>query len=215
MSTRSRPHLLLAALLLGAAALAAGCEERSPGAAPAKSASPAQSAASAEAASSDALARAEAAAKKLGGALRTRLVDAMNQGGAPSAVRVCADEAPGIAAAIQKETGASLGRASLRPRNPNSAAPAWVGAWLAAQGERKAEGVAGMSAVVDTERGRMARVIKPITIEAACLSCHGAPGTISPEVSAVLQARYPSDRATGYAIGDLRGALWAEVPAGG
>lgn len=29
--------------------------------------------------------------------------------------------------------------------------------------------------------------------------------------SAALAARYPDDAATGYALGDLRGVLWAEV----
>ncbi|MFO0757043.1 MAG: DUF3365 domain-containing protein [Byssovorax sp.] len=213
-SSRPRHPRLLAAAITVAALIAAGCEGRPHDTTSATAPSSSQPT-SGEAPPGGALARAEAAAKKLGGSLRTRLTDAINQGGAPGAVRVCAEQAPEIAAAIQRETGVSVGRASLRQRNPANAPPAWVATWLTAQGERKAEGAAGMSAIVDTEKGRMARVIKPIAIEAACLGCHGDRAALSPEVKAVLEARYPSDRATGYAIGDLRGALWAEVPAGG
>jgi len=167
----------------------------------------------ATAAAPDPLVRADAAAKQLGGALKSRLVEAMGQAGPTGAVRVCADEAPAIAARVRSETSVSVGRASLRPRNPASAPPEWVSAWLAAQGERKAEGVTGTSTVVVTASGRVARVLKPIAIEAVCLACHGDPASIAPEVSAVLRAKYPADRATGYALGDLRGALWAEAPA--
>ena len=45
-----------------------------------------------------------------------------------------------------------------------------------------------------------------------CLACHGS--EVSPEVREAIAARYPGDRATGFAVGDLRGALWVEVPAG-
>jgi hypothetical protein len=217
MSTRVQ--VLAFGAILALAAGAAGCEGRPSGVASSSSAavSPpaAPSATAATAPGAEALARAEAAAKKLGGALRTRLTDAMNQGGPINAVRVCAEEAKGMTANVQKETGVSVGRASLRLRNAESAPPSWVGDWLTAQGERKAEGVTGMSAVVDTPKGKMARVIKPIAIEAACLSCHGDPASIANEVRGVLKEKYPSDRATGYAIGDLRGALWAEAPVGG
>jgi hypothetical protein len=43
-----------------------------------------------------------------------------------------------------------------------------------------------------------------------CLSCHGDLNTISPEVKEVLKKEYPQDRATGYKINDLRGAVVAE-----
>ena len=46
-----------------------------------------------------------------------------------------------------------------------------------------------------------------------CLTCHGPVEAIPPEVRAVLRKRYPSDQATGYSVGDLRGAAWAEVRA--
>lgn len=157
---------------------------------------------------------AEQAAKLLATRLRQRLTEAMTQGGPAKAIEVCATEAQQIAAKVRDETGAKVGRASLRLRNPADAGPDWVEAWLKEQGERKAEGALGVRAVVDTPEGKRARVIKPIAVEPLCVGCHGDPAQIAPEVKSVLEQKYPGDKATGYGVGDLRGALWAEVPAG-
>lgn len=154
-----------------------------------------------------ALDAAEAAAKKLGGTLRERLTGAMTEGGPTQAIGMCADEAQGLTAGVAGETKASVGRSSLRLRNPANAAPEWVAAWLAEQGERPAEGVTGFAKVIDGK----ARVLKPIAVEAPCVACHGPKESLEPAVATLLTERYPTDQATGYAVGDLRGALWAEV----
>ena len=54
-------------------------------------------------------------------------------------------------------------------------------------------------------------VILPIAIEADCLTCHGDPASFTPDLQEQLASRYPKDRAVGYHVGDLRGALWAEI----
>ncbi len=162
-----------------------------------------------------ALSLAKSAALKLGTQVRTKLVDAMNHGGPANAVQVCAAEAQTIAAEVAKETGATVGRSSLALRNLKDAPPPWVQAWLVAQGGKKAAETQGLEAVVDVPGGRVARVLKPIAIDPVCLSCHGDPAQIAPAVKAVLAEKYPDDKATGYQAGDLRGALWAEVPVGG
>ncbi len=161
----------------------------------------------------DSLARAEAAAKRLGGTLRSKLEEAMTQGGAARAIEVCASEAQAVAAKVRADTGVTVGRASRRLRNPVDGGPPWVGEWLLAQGARKAAEAKGVREIVDTPLGATARVLKPIEVEAKCLACHGAPEAIAPDVKAMIAARYPADTATGYAAGDLRGALWAEAPA--
>lgn len=199
---------LLPVLLLLAAC--GGAEPPAPTAAPAPKAPPPPGA-PASPADEAALAKAEAAAKQLGGSLKARVMEEMGKGGPTAAITVCTDEAPAAAARIQAETGVTVGRSSLRLRNPANAAPPWVQAWLAAQGERAAEGATPMSRVVDGK----AQVLKPIAVEAPCLACHGPADGLAPEVKALLAEKYPADRATGYAAGDLRGALWAEVPVGG
>lgn len=54
------------------------------------------------------------------------------------------------------------------------------------------------------------RMMKGIETEAVCVTCHG--GSVADSVLQAIQAAYPDDRATGFEVGDLRGALWVEVP---
>lgn len=145
--------------------------------------------------------RAEAAIGQAAQALKGKLTEAMKNGGPVAAIDVCAKDAPAIYAEIEQKTGVRVGRASLRLRNPADAPPDWVSEWLSMKGERKAEGVEPFKS------GK--RMIKPIAIEPACLACHGT--ELAPDVKAALAARYPKDAATGYQLGDLRGAFWAEV----
>ncbi len=172
---------------------------------------PAASASAVSAADQAALEKAKAAASKLGGATRARLTETMTQGGFKQGVEVCSAEAQDIARKVREETGARVGRSSNRLRKPKDAPPPWVADWLKTQGERKAQGVSALTQVVDTPQGRVARFIKPIEIEALCLGCHGDPASIQNEVKAILAEKYPADQASGYSLGDLRGALWAEV----
>jgi hypothetical protein len=164
------------------------------------------------AAESKALARANAAADVFGRELKDTLRGELQHGGPPSAIGVCQKDAPALAAQLAASEGVQIGRSSLRLRNPANAGPAWVTAWLNDQGERRAEGVESVSVVVNGPDGQLARVLRPLEVEAPCLLCHGAPDTLASEVVAALAERYPQDQATGYSLGDLRGALWVETP---
>lgn len=160
-----------------------------------------------------ALAHTRAAAQDVGKGLKQRLHAALQSGGPAEAVTACNTQAPKVSASVEDRTGVTVGRSSLRLRNPDNAnAPHWVAAWLDAQGERPVEGVTGISEVVQTEGGPQARVLVPIGVEPVCVTCHGPAESLAPPVAARIQALYPNDRATGYAPGDLRGALWAEYP---
>ncbi len=152
-----------------------------------------------------ALAQAEAAAKGLGKALKNHLVKKLEEGGPAVGLQACSEDAIGLGALVAGTHRARVGRASLRKRNPNNDGPDWVGAWLQEQGERPAEGVVGVHEVVDGT----ARFLAPIPVGGECLVCHGS--ALDDAVVAELAARYPDDEATGYEVGDLRGALWAEV----
>lgn len=139
--------------------------------------------------------------------LQARLAAALAAGGPPAAVRVCRDEAPAIAARVSRELGVSVGRTSTRLRNPANAPPAWAAAAVqASRGKRLAE-VA--DAVFDL--GGSVGFLRPIAVAKPCLGCHGSPASLAPEVRGALEKAYPSDRATGYAAGDLRGFFWAEA----
>jgi predicted small lipoprotein YifL len=158
-----------------------------------------------------ALDQADAAAKTLGKTLKEKLQGAMAEGGPKAAIAVCADSAQGLHAQVAGETNAKVGRSSLRLRNPNNAPPDWVGAWLNEQGEKKAADATGFARIDEVDGKQLARVVKPIAVEPLCVTCHGTAEQIPAEVKEVLASRYPTDAAVGYAEGDLRGAIWAEV----
>jgi len=156
-----------------------------------------------------AVAEARDAAQHLGRTLRSRLMVAMQEG-PEAAIRVCADEAQALTVRAAEERNARVGRSSLRLRNPVNDGPEWVGAWLRNEGERPARGVEPSAGIASDPP--VARFVAPIAMEGPCLMCHGPPEGIPGPVRSVLAERYSDDRAIGYRAGDLRGALWAEVP---
>lgn len=157
----------------------------------------------------EALTRAEAAAGELASTLKSTLVGTMQEQGPVAALEHCAGNAQALTVEVGRKHRVKIGRSSLRLRNPDNAGPGWVTAWLKERGERPAEGVGVYAEVVEAEGARMARRIQPLGVAPPCLVCHGA--TPAEPVRPVLAARYPEDQATGYAPGDLRGALWVEV----
>lgn len=157
--------------------------------------------------------RARSSMKTLGTTLKGALVKTMKADGPTAALQVCASDAQSLTASVAAGSGVRVGRSSLRLRNPKNAGPSWVTDWLKTQGERSAMEVGGQAAAATREDGTgVVRVLAPIAIEAPCLICHGPDEGRSPELSAILAEKYPTDKATGYALGDLRGAIWAEAP---
>jgi len=165
-------------------------------------------------AAESALTRADALASAAARNLRTRMVQEMGANGPGAALEACSIEAEALTAApIPPASGARVGRSSLRLRSGENEAPAWVQTWLEAQGDSaqfaQVEGFRRVDGVGDA---RVARVLQPIPMLPNCLKCHGSKDEITADVRAKLDARYPDDAAHGYHAGDLRGALWAEVP---
>lgn len=140
-------------------------------------------------------------------ALQSRLAEAMKQGGPTAAIEACATDASRIAAESGQAAGVKLGRTSDRLRSPANAPPGWTRAPLEAAAGKRAADV--LPAAVDL--GAKVGVLLPIAVGPACLGCHGPAGSIQPKVKDALAARYPADRAVGYADGDFRGFLWVEV----
>lgn len=153
--------------------------------------------------------------KSYAGALKGELVAALESGGPVEAIAVCNERAPELARQAAAGSGWSLGRTSLKLRNPDNAPDAWETAVLrnfdarAAAGEDPAQ--IEFSAVVDQQGRRTYRFMKAIpTAEKPCLACHGS--NLAPQVRARLDALYPDDRATGYEAGEIRGAFTLARP---
>lgn len=143
--------------------------------------------------------------------MMAELVRAMSGFGPPEAVRVCRERAPEIAAELARESGAKIGRTSLKFRNPQNIPEAWQIPVLMRFEQ------AGASAAQDKleqfERnpapGIEARYMQAIIAKPMCMSCHGEPET---SVKEELRETYPHDRATGYEAGDIRGAFYIIWP---
>ena len=155
-------------------------------------------------------ARAEQAMNDLQQALLARLKAAMESGGPAAAVEVCRTEARTIAEAVAKKQGIELGRTSHGLRNPANAPRPWARSIV--------EGGSGVKATAEKLRvidlGDRVGVLRPIGTADACTRCHGPAEDVRRNIGATLAAAYPQDRATGFAPGDLRGWMWAEVPKG-
>jgi len=153
-------------------------------------------------------AKAEQAMNELQQALLAKLTAAMASGGPAAAVGVCRTDARAIADAVAKKHGIELGRTSHRVRNPANAPRAW--ARMIVDGGSGAAASAEKVRTVDL--GERIGVLRPIGTAETCTRCHGAEDEVRRNIGATLAAAYPEDRATGFAPGDLRGWMWAEVP---
>ncbi len=160
--------------------------------------------------------KAQQAAKTFSGALKSALMEKLEVGGTEGAITFCHDEAPLIAARVSEEFGVRLGRVPVadRQRSPANTAEAWQVDGLNNFQEQLAAGTP-ISELVALEtqslpEGVALRMMRGIPVEPMCLACHGS--ALSKETQAALNRLYPDDQAVGFHEGDLRGALWVEVP---
>jgi hypothetical protein len=142
--------------------------------------------------------------------LLAKLNTTMEVGGPVAAVEVCRTEARTIADAVASQQGIELGRTSHRLRNPANAPRPWARAIV--EGSAGAKAAAERIRVVDL--GGRVGVLRPIGTAELCTRCHGQADDVRRNLGAALAVAYPQDRATGFAPGDLRGWMWAEVPKG-
>ncbi|OGH03991.1 MAG: hypothetical protein A2600_11480 [Candidatus Lambdaproteobacteria bacterium RIFOXYD1_FULL_56_27] len=140
--------------------------------------------------------------------LQVQMWAAMSQGGPVAAIGTCNLNAGKVTEAASKQ-GVTLGRTSLKLRNPKNQPDPWERAMMEEFERQKASGVA----LEELEKGEFItqggkktfRYLKAIGTKPRCLACHGA--VIAPEVEDKIKALYPNDLARGYKEGDLRGAF--------
>lgn len=101
----------------------------------------------------------------------------------------------------------SVKRISLKARNPVNAAQGSEKVIMEALQNLHSNGVILPKYIVERVDATTAKYYKPLRItKEVCLKCHGniAENT---KLSALLKQTYPNDKATGYTMGDLRGAI--------
>ena len=144
----------------------------------------------------------EEAKMALGGELKA----AMERGGVAEAVGYCNLNAIDITETVAKKYNATIKRVTDKPRNPANAANEQELVQMKKWRELLAAPTGQVLTQEETETER--HFYLPIKIDAFCTNCHGVPGeTLTLENQAIISAKYPTDQAIGYQLGDLRG-LW-------
>jgi hypothetical protein len=162
------------------------------------------------------LAQARETATALAQALSQLVFSTMENEGPAATVRVCSEVAQERTAAHAVD-GIYVRRISDRLRSPQNAADAAEARELERMHELDAEGHLPPEIIRVVQQGdsRSLHLLRPIRIQQPCLACHGDAEAIDPEVRRILAERYPDDQATGYSVGDLRGAVSVRVPVKG
>jgi hypothetical protein len=145
--------------------------------------------------------------QKLGGTLKKQI----ETGGVESAIGVCKQVAPALAADYSKNDQV-VKRVSLKVRNKTQGTPdAWELGVLEKfdqnQREGKPDNSMEVNHITQDADGKWFRYMKAIPTQPMCLQCHGKPTDIPATVKASLAKEYPEDKAVGYSIGEIRGAI--------
>lgn len=136
--------------------------------------------------------------------LQATVKSAMQKGGPVAAVDACHTAAPGIATRHSVAPW-TVSRTALRVRNTDNAPDEWETRVLN-QFEQDIANGKPVGELSHGERvGNEYRYMQAIGTGEVCLACHGQ--QVSNEVKETLKTKYPQDQATGFALGDLRGAF--------
>jgi len=144
--------------------------------------------------------------RQFAGMLKPRLKYALQHGGPSRAIEVCSKAAPELAAQLSKKSGWKIKRVSLKARNHHTAIPdAWEKSVLHQFDREQAAGKSPANMVASRVKHGVYRFMKAQPVSGICLICHGE--NLSPDVLAALRKYYPEDQATGYKLGQIRGAF--------
>jgi hypothetical protein len=147
--------------------------------------------------------------------LKGELQQAMKAGGPVNAISVCNEKAPAITDKVAADTGWYVARTSLKNRATANRPLPWEKKVLQEFEARKAAGedikTMEYHDVVMEDGKQVFRYMKAIPTGKVCLKCHGSK-EVSPETEAKLHELYPSDKARGFKVGDIRGAFVLKKP---
>jgi hypothetical protein len=160
--------------------------------------------------------QARAVANQILGETKLVLEGALSSGQPAAALGVCASVAQNIARRHEQE-GWRVRRVSEKVRNPADTPDAdelaVLRTWQNAKHAGHLPPAAEHQQILSEDGRRYLHYMKPIFIAGPiCLQCHGVSDKLSPDVADKLKELYPYDQATGYALGDLRGAISVKIP---
>lgn len=143
---------------------------------------------------------------QLGKQLKQSLQQAVKSKGLANGVNVCKEIAPVIATSLS-DNGWQVGRTALKVRNPNNSPDQWEQQTMEAMLVALAKGATPqtLTTVFHDKSDDSYRYMQPIMTGNLCVNCHGS--KLKSSVELELTDHYPEDKATGFEVGDLRGAF--------
>ncbi|MFD1553448.1 cytochrome c family protein [Putridiphycobacter roseus] len=142
-------------------------------------------------------------AKKI---LGKNLMGAINKQGSTYAVEFCNLKANYLIDSMSNALNAHIKRVSDKPRNANAQANAKEAVIIQQFKNTLKEGKAITGVLAETENSKIGYY--PILTNQMCLQCHGVPNTqIEDKTLRKINTLYPTDKAVGYGINELRG-IW-------
>lgn len=162
------------------------------------------------------LRRGRAIAAETFGLLRTNLQTAIQSGGISNALPFCSLAASPLTASMAEKHGVTLRRVTHKARQPSGKASEPELALLT-----HFESLMTAASITNPPPPVVTNLVPgtltffaPIVIGAElCLKCHGEPGTdIAQADLDVIRKLYPQDEATGFKLGQLRGAWRIDFP---
>jgi len=139
--------------------------------------------------------------------LKANLMKAMENGGPQNALRFCNAQAMELTAMYSQKYGTDVKRVSDKNRNPNNA-PTEKELAVLDDFKRMLKAGEPLSAKVTIDEDGKKHYYAPIFTGGPCLTCHGNPKNMQPELVTVIDSLYPNDKAKDYAVDELRG-IWS------
>jgi Protein of unknown function (DUF3365) len=143
--------------------------------------------------------------------LKGVLLNQIQTNGVLQAVSVCSDTAQVLTNNFGIQKGVYIRRVSLKNRNGNNFPDDFekkvLNKFELLHQNKELNSETEHVEIVQEGEFKYLRYLKPILVQAECLNCHGGETDIMPEVKQLISSNYIEDKAVGYKIGDLRGAV--------
>jgi len=143
--------------------------------------------------------------------LKGVLIEQLQIGGIVQAVSVCSDTAQLLTNKFGVERGVFIKRVSLKNRNknnyPDDFEKKMLNKFELLKQNNELDSETEFAEITAEDDYKYLRYLKPIVIQVECLNCHGNRENMISDVKDLIAQKYPRDKATGYNVGDLRGAV--------
>lgn len=143
--------------------------------------------------------------------LKGVLISQIQTNGVIKAVSVCSDTAQVLTNNFGIQKGVYIKRISFKNRNKNNFPDDFekkvLNKFELLHQNKELNTDTEHAEVIQEGEFTYLRYLKPILVQAECLNCHGSEADIMPEVKQLITQEYSDDKAIGYKIGDLRGAV--------